>query len=92
MILKTFNGFTFHYSDFIVFSSVSCGKGNAGQTNYGMSNSIMERICEARQRDGYSGKAIEWGAIGEVEVYVNLFFVYFNSVCTFLGWSFRRNR
>lgn len=25
---------------FVVFSSVSCGRGNAGQTNYGMSNSV----------------------------------------------------
>lgn len=58
--------FIFYFREFIVFSSVSCGKGNAGQTNYGMANSIMERICEQRQKDGYPGKAIEWGAIGEV--------------------------
>lgn len=25
---------------FVVFSSVTCGKGNAGQTNYGMANSV----------------------------------------------------
>lgn len=50
----------------MVFSSVSCGRGNAGQTNYGMSNSIMERICEKRKADGYPGLAIQWGAIGEV--------------------------
>jgi len=29
---------------FVVFSSVVCGRGNAAQTNYGMANSIMERI------------------------------------------------
>ncbi|XP_050299271.1 fatty acid synthase-like isoform X2 [Anthonomus grandis grandis] len=52
--------------DFVVFSSVSCGRGNAGQTNYGMSNSVMERICEKRRADGYPGLAIQWGAIGEV--------------------------
>ncbi|CAH1979654.1 unnamed protein product [Acanthoscelides obtectus] len=52
--------------DFVVFSSVSCGRGNAGQTNYGMANSIMERICEKRRKDGYPALAIEWGAIGEV--------------------------
>lgn len=55
-----------YYRNFVVFSSVSCGKGNAGQTNYGMANSVMERICEARQKDGFSGKAIQWGAIGQV--------------------------
>lgn len=51
---------------FVVFSSVSCGRGNAGQTNYGMSNSIMERICEARVAEGLPGLAVEWGAVGEV--------------------------
>ncbi|XP_070494680.1 fatty acid synthase-like [Chironomus tepperi] len=51
---------------FVVFSSVSCGRGNAGQSNYGMANSIMERIIEDRHRDGLPGKAIQWGAIGDV--------------------------
>lgn len=52
--------------NFVVFSSVSCGRGNAGQTNYGMANSVMERICERRKQDGYAALAIEWGAVGEV--------------------------
>ncbi|KAL6424537.1 hypothetical protein ACFW04_009934 [Cataglyphis niger] len=51
---------------FVVFSSVSCGRGNAGQTNYGMANSIMERICERRMEEGLHGLAIQWGAIAEV--------------------------
>ncbi|XP_020286674.1 fatty acid synthase-like isoform X2 [Pseudomyrmex gracilis] len=51
---------------FVVFSSVSCGRGNAGQTNYGMANSVMERICERRVKDGFPGLAIQWGAIGDV--------------------------
>lgn len=51
---------------FVVFSSVSCGRGNAGQSNYGMANSVMERVVEKRVNDGFSGKAIQWGAIGEV--------------------------
>ncbi|KAH6943517.1 hypothetical protein HPB50_022695 [Hyalomma asiaticum] len=37
---------------FVVFSSTSCGFGNAGQTNYGYANSVMERICEQRVADG----------------------------------------
>ncbi|KFU85956.1 Fatty acid synthase [Chaetura pelagica] len=37
---------------FVVFSSVSCGRGNAGQSNYGFANSTMERICEQRHHDG----------------------------------------
>lgn len=51
---------------FVVFSSASCGRGNGGQTNYGMANSIMERIIEQRLLDKLPGKAIQWGAIGEV--------------------------
>lgn len=53
-------------SYFVAFSSVSCGQGNAGQSNYGMANSVMERIIEKRVLDGLCGKAIQWGAIGEV--------------------------
>merc|ERR1711970_345479 len=51
---------------FVVFSSVSCGRGNAGQANYGFANSVMERICEQRVQDGLPGLAIQWGAIGDV--------------------------
>ncbi|XP_024882724.1 fatty acid synthase-like [Temnothorax curvispinosus] len=51
---------------FVVFSSVSCGRGNAGQTNYGMANSVMERICEKRMEEGLHGLAIQWGAVGNV--------------------------
>lgn len=57
---------------FVVFSSVSCGHGNAGQSNYGMANSIMERIIECRNRDGFPGKAIQWGAVGEVGLVADL--------------------
>ncbi|XP_052751905.1 fatty acid synthase-like [Galleria mellonella] len=52
--------------NFVVFSSVSCGRGNAGQTNYGLSNSVMERICEQRKKDGLPALAVQWGAIGDV--------------------------
>lgn len=61
-----------HLEYFVVFSSVSCGRGNAEQTNYGMSNSIMERICEARRADNLPALAIQWGAIGEVGVVADL--------------------
>ncbi|XP_051888628.1 fatty acid synthase [Pristis pectinata] len=53
---------------FVVFSSVSCGYGVAGQSNYGFANSAMERICEQRCRDGLAGLAIQWGAIGDVGI------------------------
>ncbi|KAF9823811.1 hypothetical protein SFRURICE_006662 [Spodoptera frugiperda] len=57
---------TFKTSDFVIFSSVSCGRGNAGQTNYGLSNSVMERICEWRKKLGLPALAVQWGAIGDV--------------------------
>ncbi|XP_075559945.1 fatty acid synthase-like [Dermacentor variabilis] len=53
---------------FVVFSSVACGRGNVGQTNYGFANSVMERICERRVADGLPGLAIQWGPIGDVGV------------------------
>ncbi|XP_023310919.1 fatty acid synthase-like [Anoplophora glabripennis] len=53
---------------FVIFSSVSCGRGSNGQTNYGMANSVMEKICEKRKQDGYPALAIEWGLIGEVGI------------------------
>ncbi|KAM3842210.1 fatty acid synthase-like, partial [Diretmus argenteus] len=55
-------------SYFVAFSSVSCGRGNAGQSNYGYANSAMERVCEKRCHDGLPGLAIQWGAIGDVGV------------------------
>ncbi|XP_061667276.1 fatty acid synthase isoform X1 [Syngnathoides biaculeatus] len=53
---------------FVAFSSVSCGRGNAGQSNYGYANSAMERVCEKRCHDGLPGLAVQWGAIGDVGV------------------------
>jgi fatty acid synthase len=55
-----------HLRHFVVFSSLTSGHGNAGQTNYGMNNSVMERICEARVREGLPGLAVQWGAVGDV--------------------------
>lgn len=57
---------------FVIFSSVSCGRGNAGQTNYGMANSIMERIMEQRKKLGLPAKAIQWGAVGEVGIVADM--------------------
>lgn len=55
----------------MVFSSVSCGRGNPGQSNYGLANSAMERLVERRQADGLPGLAVQWGAIGEVGLIVD---------------------
>ncbi|CAG9811694.1 unnamed protein product [Chironomus riparius] len=57
---------------FVVFSSVSCGFGNIGQTNYGMANSITERIIENRRLANLPGKAIQWGPIGDVGLYTKI--------------------
>ncbi len=58
---------------FVVFSSISSGLGNAGQSNYGMANAVMERIIEQRYRDGLPAKAIQLGAIGDVGLFYDLF-------------------
>ncbi|XP_063987869.1 fatty acid synthase-like [Diachasmimorpha longicaudata] len=57
---------------FVVFSSVTCGRGNPGLANYGMSNAIMETICEKRVSEGFPGLAIQWGAIGDVGIVVDM--------------------
>lgn len=53
---------------FVGFSSVTSGKGNAGQANYAYANSCLERICEKRRNYGHHALAIQWGAIGDVGV------------------------
>ncbi|XP_062234915.1 fatty acid synthase [Platichthys flesus] len=57
---------------FVAFSSVSCGRGNAGQSNYGYANSAMERVCEKRHYDGLPALAVQWGAIGDVGVVLEM--------------------
>lgn len=57
---------------FVVFSSLSSGRGNPGQANYGMANSIMEMICEKRTQDGLPGMAIQWGPVGDVGILTDM--------------------
>ncbi|XP_029178050.1 fatty acid synthase-like [Nylanderia fulva] len=57
---------------FVVFSSVSCGRGNSGQSAYGYANSVMERMMEQRCASGLPGLAIQWGPIGDVGLYVDM--------------------
>ncbi|CAG2109550.1 unnamed protein product [Medioppia subpectinata] len=56
---------------FVVFSSITCGKGNAGQSNYAFGNSMCERICEERRRDGLHGLAVQYGPVGDVGVFAD---------------------
>ncbi|KMQ91967.1 fatty acid synthase [Lasius niger] len=58
---------------FVVFSSISCGRGNSGQSNYGLANSAMERMMEQRHAAGLPGLAIQWGIIGDVGLYIEQF-------------------
>ncbi|XP_065225250.1 fatty acid synthase-like [Planococcus citri] len=51
---------------FVVFSSIACGYGNAGQTNYGYANSVTERVCEVRRSQGLPALAVEWAGVGDV--------------------------
>ena len=57
-----------HLRYFVAFSSVTSGRGNVGQTNYGFANSFMERLCEKRRTEGLPSLAIQWGAIADVGV------------------------
>lgn len=56
---------------FVVFSSAACGRGNSGQSNYGMANSALEQLCEKRRRDNLPALAVQWGPIGEVGALMN---------------------
>ena len=51
---------------FVAYSSMTSSRGNPGQTNYGWSNSLMDRICDFRRMDGLHGLALHWGLIGDV--------------------------
>jgi fatty acid synthase, animal type len=55
-----------HLEQFVTFSSLAAGRGNPGQSSYGYANAALDRLCEARRRDGFPGLSIEWGAIGDV--------------------------
>ncbi|XP_072745100.1 fatty acid synthase-like [Anoplolepis gracilipes] len=56
---------------FVVFSSATCGRGNSGQSNYGLANSSMERMMEKRHAADLPGLAIQWSIIGDVGLYIN---------------------
>ncbi|GAB6033129.1 hypothetical protein CHUAL_012739 [Chamberlinius hualienensis] len=51
---------------FVVSSSLSSGRGTAGQTNLGYANSVVERIVEQRRQEGLHGLAVQWGAISDL--------------------------
>lgn len=64
--------FCIQLDHFDVFSSFVSGIGNNGQTNYGMANSILERICEKRKMEGLPALAVQYGIIGQVDIMENI--------------------
>ncbi|CAD7949012.1 unnamed protein product [Amoebophrya sp. A25] len=56
------------FDHFVVFSSVSAGLGNAGQTNYGFANSALDALVRRRNALGRPALSVQWGAIGDVGV------------------------
>ena len=63
---------------FVAFSSISSGRGNAGQSNYGYANSVMERVCEKRNKDGLPGIT---SRMHSCLSYMPLFFNVFEAFC-----------
>lgn len=57
---------------FVAFSSFTSGYGNPGQSNYGMANSMLEKIIENRRRSKIPGLSIQWGPIRDVGIVPNL--------------------
>ncbi|GFO05601.1 fatty acid synthase [Plakobranchus ocellatus] len=53
---------------FVMFSSVIVSHGLMGQTNYAWGNTTMERICEARKRDGLPAMVPQWAGIADVGI------------------------
>ncbi|XP_030762870.1 fatty acid synthase-like [Sitophilus oryzae] len=56
---------------FVMFSSISSGRGNPGQTNYAMANSALERLCERRSSAGLPALAVLFAYIADVGVVVD---------------------
>lgn len=66
---------------FVVFSSFSSGRGNVGQSNYGMGNSAMERIIEKRHECGLPGLAIQWSYVKDVGMATGTTASFFEILC-----------
>nr|XP_012222741.1 PREDICTED: fatty acid synthase-like [Linepithema humile] len=50
---------------FVVFSSMTAGRGNKNQCNYGFANSAVERLIEQRKESKKPGLVIQWCAVAE---------------------------
>ncbi|CAG2172457.1 unnamed protein product [Oppiella nova] len=71
-VVSTANGFTIEGTQQLLKEAQELGPiggGNGGQSNYSFGNSMCERICEQRRRDGLHGLAIQYGPIGDVGVF-----------------------
>ena len=54
---------------FVIYSSIAGGRGNFGQSNYAMGNSLCEHLCEQRRKDGLHGLAVQFGPIADSGAY-----------------------
>nr|XP_012228972.1 PREDICTED: fatty acid synthase-like [Linepithema humile] len=56
---------------FVAFSSMTAGRGNAGQCNYGFANAAMERLIEKRSALNKPGLVIQWCAVADVGLIID---------------------
>ena len=72
-VLNNFDKLTrqldYHLDYFVIYSSIAGGRGNFGQSNYAMGNSLCEHLCEQRRKDGLNGLAIQFGPIADSGAY-----------------------
>ncbi|GFR81558.1 fatty acid synthase-like [Elysia marginata] len=53
---------------FVMYSSIVASHGHMGQTNYAFGNSVLEKICERRKRDGLPATVPQWASIADVGI------------------------
>lgn len=73
---------------FVVSSSAASGRGSAGQANYSMANSLMDRIVENRVQQHLPGKSIQFGPICDGGMLARV--INYDDTLNFIGLSQQR--